>query len=358
MSERAARSYSLAERRASGEPVRALRWYMPPLSREQLRELLEPRDGPAIRDTAIWLALLIGSGAAAVAFWGTWWCVPFFLVYGILYGSSTDSRWHECGHRTAFRTRWANDALYHVASFMVLREPEVWRHSHLRHHRYTAYVGCDPEVFVPRPANLWHLAQNVFQLRSTGFALRRLFLHVRGRVDAEEATFLPEELRPTVYRTARLWVAIHVAIIVACIASRSILPAMLVGLPTIYGSFLIMFFGLTQHAGLAEDVPDHRLNTRTVYMNPVFRFLYWNMNYHLEHHIYPGVPYHALPRLHALTRAHMPPPYPSTWAAYREILPALWRQVRDAHYWVRRPLPRDARDDVAGGDGLVHRTSA
>ena len=27
-------------------------------------------------------------------------------------------------------------------------------------------------------------------------------------------------------------------------------------------------FGLTQHAGLAEDVLDHRLNSRTVYMNP------------------------------------------------------------------------------------------
>jgi fatty acid desaturase len=28
---------------------------------------------------------------------------------------------------------------------------------------------------------------------------------------------------------------------------------------------------LTQHAGLAEDTLDHRLNSRTVYMNPVSR---------------------------------------------------------------------------------------
>ena len=62
-------------------------------------------------------------------------------------------------------------------------------------------------------------------------------------------------------------------------------------------------FGLTQHAGLAEDVLDHRLNSRTVYMNPVFRFLYWNMNYHVEHHMFPMVPYHALPALHAEMKA-------------------------------------------------------
>ena len=52
-------------------------------------------------------------------------------------------------------------------------------------------------------------------------------------------------------------------------------------------------YGNTQHAGLAENVLDHRLNCRTVYMNPLNRYLYWNMNYHVEHHMFPLVPYHA-----------------------------------------------------------------
>ena len=50
-------------------------------------------------------------------------------------------------------------------------------------------------------------------------------------------------------------------------------------------------------------------NSRTVYMNPVFRFVYWNMNYHLEHHMFPMVPYHALPALHAEMKADTPKPY-------------------------------------------------
>jgi len=113
---------------------------------------------------------------------------------------------------------------------------------------------------------------------------------------------------------------------------------MLVGLPTIYGGFLLLFFSLTQHAGLAEDVLDFRLNSRTVYMNPLFRFLYWNMNYHLEHHMFPMVPYHALPKLHQLIKADCPPPYPGCWAAYREIIPALLRQRREPGWHVTRPL--------------------
>ena len=118
---------------------------------------------------------------------------------------------------------------------------------------------------------------------------------------------------------------------------------MLIGLPTFYGAWLLVIFGLTQHAGLAEDVLDHRLNTRTVYMNPVFRFVYWNMNYHLEHHMFPMVPYHALPALHLEIKDDLPPVYDGLIAAYREIIPAVLRQVQDPTFHVKRPLPPGAK---------------
>jgi fatty acid desaturase len=106
---------------------------------------------------------------------------------------------------------------------------------------------------------------------------------------------------------------------------------------------MYLMFGLTQHAGLAEDVLDHRLNSRTVLMNPVFRFIYWNMNYHVEHHMFPMVPYHAVPQLHEEMKAFCPTPYRSTIEAYREIIPALWRQMKDPAYFVQRKLPEGAR---------------
>ncbi len=81
--------------------------------------------------------------------------------------------------------------------------------------------------------------------------------------------------------------------------------------------------GLLQHIGLADNVVDHRLNSRTVYMNPISRFIYWNMNYHVEHHMFPMVPYHALPRLHELIKHDLPVPNPSMWHAYREVWPVL-----------------------------------
>jgi Na+-transporting NADH:ubiquinone oxidoreductase subunit F len=67
-------------------------------------------------------------------------------------------------------------------------------------------------------------------------------------------------------------------------------------------------------------VLDHRLNCRTVYMNWIHRYLYWNMNYHVEHHMFPLVPYHALPRLHAAVKDDCATPYPSLFSAWREIV--------------------------------------
>src|SRR6202042_2393200 len=147
-----------------------------------------------------------------------------------------------------------------------------------------------------------------------------------GQLTEEEATFVPEAERSNVYFIARIYLAIYAAVLVACFAFRSILPAMYIGLPTLYGGFLTLYFGMTQHLGLAEDVLDHRLNSRTVYMNPFFRFVYWNMNYHVEHHLFPMVPYPALPGLQDLVKAVSPPAYPNTIVVYREIFGVLARQ--------------------------------
>jgi fatty acid desaturase len=279
--------------KAAAAGLVSAKWYAPNISRVELKELMKREDAPAIRDTLIWIAALIISGGLGWWFWGSWTAVPFFIIYGVLYGSASDSRWHECGHRTAFKTVWMNDAVYELACFMILREPEIWRWSHTRHHTDTIIVGRDPEIITPRPPDVVSLILNIFALKNAALFLRSLFIHARGRMTEEEKTFVPESERPKVYRTARIYFGVYALVIVACVWSRSILPAMYVGLPSLYGSWLQLYFGCTQHLGLAEDVLDHRLNSRTIYMNPVFRFLYWNMNYHVEHHIFPLIPYHA-----------------------------------------------------------------
>ncbi len=105
-------------------------WFRSAVPRKRMKELMRRSDHPAIRDTIIWLGLLGLFAGLGIAFWGTWWALPFFLAYGVLYGSTSDSRWHEAGHGTAFRSRWLDQGLYQLASFMIMRDPTTWRWSH------------------------------------------------------------------------------------------------------------------------------------------------------------------------------------------------------------------------------------
>ncbi|HSV13631.1 MAG TPA: NADH:ubiquinone reductase (Na(+)-transporting) subunit F [Tepidisphaeraceae bacterium] len=314
-------------------------WYQCPVPRATMRELLDRRNGPAIRDTIIWFTLIIGLGALTWWLWPSWWAALPYLAYATLYASTSDSRWHEAGHGTAFKTDWMNNALYEIASFMVMRESTLWRWSHTRHHSDTIIVGRDPEIAVPRPPNLRAMLLTVVGLQLYPPYFKAIVRHTLGRMSGAERTFIPESEFGKIYFRARIYVLIYLSVIVLAICTRSILPLLLVGGTHIFGTWLMLIYGWTQHAGLAENVLDHRLNCRTVYMNPIHRFLYWNMNYHVEHHMFPLVPYHALPRLHALVKDDCPTPYPSIFAAWREIVPTVLRQRKDPSYYVRRKLP-------------------
>lgn len=314
-------------------------WYASPISKPELRKLLERKDGPAIRDTVIWFGLLFAFGAWGLAWWGSWWAIIPFMCYGLIYASSSDSRWHEAGHGTAFKTDWMNNALYEIASFMVLRESTPWRWSHTRHHSDTIIVGRDPEIAVPRPPDLKTLILSFFNIGAYRAYFKNVPLHCIGRLTPEELTYIPEDQHARVFFKARIYVLIYASVIGASIYMGSILPLMFIGLPNFYGAWLMPIYGYTQHAGLAENVLDHRLNCRTVYMNFVHRYLYWNMNFHLEHHMFPLVPYHALPKLHAAIKDDLPTPYKGITSAYREIIPAVLRQVKDPAYYVKRKIP-------------------
>ncbi|ANK75800.1 fatty acid desaturase (plasmid) [Ensifer adhaerens] len=353
------RDYSLLGRDAQAavaSGLSAAEWYHTDIPRKQMKELMKREDGPAIRDTAIWLGCLVLFGALGITFWGTWWAVPFFLAYGVLYGSASDSRWHECGHGTAFKTMWMNDAVYQIACFMIMRNPVTWRWSHTRHHTDTVIVGRDPEIAVMRPPDLLRLVLNFFGVLDVWHAMIDMVRNTFGIISAEEATFIPEMEQPKAILVARIWFAIYAATIAACFYLGSILPLMLIGLPRLYGAWHHVLTGLLQHGGLADNVTDHRLNSRTVYMNPVSRFVYWNMNYHVEHHMFPMVPYHALPKLHAMIKHDLPEPNPSMLDGYREMIPAFLRQLRNEDYFLKRKLPATAKPyrEEFHRDAIVH----
>jgi fatty acid desaturase len=107
-----------------------------------------------------------------------------------------------------------------------------------------------------------------------------------------------------------LALALAVAVVGLALAPGTTLRWWLVPLGITY-SLPFIVTALPEHHG-CDLGPDPLANTRTVVSNPVFRFLYWNNNFHAEHHLAPSVAYHRLPELHvhlAGRHEHLSPSY-------------------------------------------------
>jgi len=339
------RDYSLAGPEGERARERGLveaSWYACDIPRNTMKQLMVRRNGPAIRDTLLWFALLIGTGVLAFVSWGTWWAILAFLLYGTVYTVGAISRWHEVSHGTVFKTAWLNEAMYQLTSFMILVQATLFRWSHVRHHTDTIIVGRDREILAERPPQWNTLLSNFFRVLAFHQAFLDTVKHSFGRMSAEEQALIPKSEHRKFFWEARIWLILIIGVIGWCIAIGSILPLMFIWLPSFYGHVFNWALVITQHGGLSEDVLDHRLNTRTFYTNPFIRFLYSNMNYHVEHHMFPMVPYYNLPKLHELMKDDCPPAYPSMWAAFKEGMTTIYRQRKDPTYTPVRPLPATA----------------
>ena len=322
------------------------RWYKCSLDKKVLKQLSKRSNLQGIKHIFLWLILLLATGYMAFLTWGTWWSVFWFLIYGNIYLFSDPIR-HECGHKTAFKSHWLNEFFYYLASFMFNYEPIRWRWSHFHHHSYTLHTkeNYDHEIQVTKPTDLlWvflhHLPLgNLFFYKSNVALHLETIKHAFGMNSPILRDCVPQEEHSKLRLSARIFVILWILTIGASIYFKTWFPILYFLLPFVYGSTLIHSVHFIQHAGLENDVMDHRLTTRSVRLNPLLNFLCWNMEYHLEHHMYPMVPAYNLKKLNKVIKDQIPKPKNGFIDAYKEILPVIFKQVKNPNYKLKVKLP-------------------
>ena len=115
-------------------------------------------------------------------------------------------------------------------------------------------------------------------------------------------------------------------------------------------NWLQYLVNLPQHCGLRDDTPDFRKNTRSIKLNPLFSFLYWHMGWHIEHHMFTGVPCYNLGKLHREIAQDMPAPR-SLIGAWKEMREVWDRQKTEPDYQFDTPLPPTAKTMRADRSG-------
>ena len=314
-------------------------WYKPEIDRKELRALMQKEDVPGIVNTLLWVGALLVTGTVAYLAipHGLHFSVPAFLMYGIFY-CACDARWHESSHHTVFRTQWMNVALNFVSTAMQQRDIIFTSWSHARHHTYTIITEVDPEISVTRPPTFWPHFLDFFSLKEAIYYYPILIQHTLGIPSRYAKEFVPEEEYGKMFRWARASFVLNMVPIVLAMAYQTWIPFLFFIGPKFYANFVQRAFILAQHAGLDENVWDHRANSRTIKVNPLLGFLYMNMQYHIEHHIHPLMPFHALPKFHERVKEQLPKPYNGLLDVYREMLPALKKQAADTTSYIKREV--------------------
>lgn len=287
------------------------------LPRDTLAKLNLLRDGPAVRR---WLSHLLTIFVGGLLWGHQSWPLPLRLVGLLVCGiglATSFAPLHECGHRTAFRSRWLNDSVAWISGLLSFYNSTSYRRYHQWHHRYTHQPGLDPELDDPIPTSVWG-----YLLEVSGWnwwigklnSYRNLLFG-----DLRHFTYLSPESIPQVRRSVWLQFSVYLLLAIGSLAGGNGFLLWFWLLPLAIGQPFLRLVLLAEHGGCSFS-SDGTTNTRTTLTNPVVRWLMWNMPFHAEHHLYPSLPFHALEAAHRPIAPHLLHCDPGYLAVHRQFL--------------------------------------
>ena len=313
-------------------------WYLCDIDSQLLRNLSQRSNNKPLIWFGSYFLLLVAVGTAVVATWGSLWTVFFVITYGLIWGCAA-SGVHETCHKTPFRKRWLNELTLWMFGWMVQMEPITVRYGHLGHHSFTHFDEGDTELSEPNPVSWLLLLKIGSGFGGTYFYWKSLIAQAFGFLTQQMIEVIPPKKLPQAIRNAQIMVGLYALMIVWALLVQSWLPVVLTFLPRIIGGPVTGMLHLTQHTCLQMNVKDHRYSTRSFSTSPITRFFYFNMNYHVEHHMFPMVPFYNLPKLSAALKDQLPEPCIGLWGVFSEIVTAVNRQYKEPDYFIRKVVP-------------------
>ena len=291
---------------------------LPALPKSLLRDLTARSNRKGTIQLAGHLLLLGTSSILVLWTAGSLWLLPALLGQAVAL-IFLFAPLHECIHRTAFRSRRANDAVARLCGLVLLLPARYFRAFHFQQHRFTQDPRQDPELAGPAPATRAAYLVQVSGLPYWGERCSTLWRHAGGRITEP---FITAQQRPAIRREARRHLALYGLLAAISLGSGSGLLVWLWVLPALIGQPFLRLFLLAEHNGCPQ-VPDMLANSRTTLTNRFLEALCWHMNRHSAHHAYPAIPFHALPLADRLLAPWIVQRAPG----YRALHSAIWARL-------------------------------
>lgn len=236
--------------------------------------------------------------AIAIAIFSNFWLYPLSIMIIGARQRALASLLHEAAHGTLFRSLPLNITIGRVlCGWTILQSFDAYRTSHvLNHHPKLGELTDDPDFKYMTDTGVYHTQTRV------RFLLRFILLPLCGRSTVQYVNFLLRDrlFGPLTRRGERLEatcvIAFHIGLIIVCWQSMFLKDLLLFW----YLPFLVIFPMIGWFSELAEHYPlmhpakgKKMYSSRNRYAGFIER-LFIGMhgdNFHLTHHILPGIPH-------------------------------------------------------------------
>jgi fatty acid desaturase len=330
-----------------------INWYRTPLNRDLLKRLTRRSDLRGLLQAGSFLLIYGASVYLTLFFFLRSLWIPMIAAaylhcafHGFL---GMEAAAHELSHGTPFKSKGLNEFFYKLFCFLTWNNPLHFRISHRLHHQYTVHRGLDKEVVI-EPISftlLDYLSWFLFDFRKFKMFIFTNIAHAFGRTEVDyffwDPLLPPDDRRNRQIRNWARFVLIGHLFLLAVFIYFRLWPLIVV---VTFGSFFATFLsrgcGIQQHLGLRPGVPDWRVSCHTVKFGPLMSYLYWRMNYHIEHHMYAAVPFFNLPRLHDAISFDTPKSVGGFLRGIGRILQIQKRQRKDPGYTYTPEFPPTA----------------
>lgn len=256
---------------------------------------------------------LVGSLSLFQIEWNAFFYLPIYLLAAAsLHGISLFT--HEGVHGVLSQSPAWNRALSMLCALPVLQNYAAYRVLHLKHHTHLGQSG-DPDRY--KNYTQWSILEFLMHWGRLiiGYPIYIVAIPILG---LQQGSW-----------TDRFWIAIEMALLMSGIwgiLQLNVAPEILIHgwlMPMVLINFMVNVRGMSQHT-LLEEEEDLIRGTRSILTHPIVKFFMCNENYHLEHHLYPAVPWYNLPQLHQFIeselRSQQAPFIPSYTSFVREFV--------------------------------------
>ncbi len=279
------------------------------LGKDQLKMLMQKNDNPAILHFVVMYVLFLGTGVCVVLFWSgsIWQILLSQFAFGIMC-CSTFACEHETVHNTAFKSKQLNQIAARLVGIAHIYACTAFRELHFTHHRYTHQPGMDPEISFankPLPSVIRNIPSYLAWISGLPLLIFKVLMLLWGALGMPEFirkiffSFIRPEVRLKLAIESWYILLIYGTIVFLASYVHAGFWGLLVG--QVIGHCILTTYLTSEHNGLPHE-GDIFKKTRSMKTNKFVKVLMWNMPYHAEHHAYPAIPFHALPKLHELIK--------------------------------------------------------